>query len=94
MRRVLSGIVATATLLLSSIYTTVCAYDYIEAYDVNMDYSVNIRDVVYINRILLGQGKASNPEYLDVNGNGIADEIDSRMILYYVTGKNFTYNQQ
>lgn len=42
----------------------------------------------------MGQGKANTPEYLDVNGNGIADEVDSKMILYYITGKNVYYNQQ
>ena len=74
--------------------TTAGAYDYIMEYDVNMDNAVNIRDVVYINRILMGQGIASNPEFLDVNGNGIADEVDSKMILYYITGKSVYYNQQ
>ncbi|MGN0612339.1 MAG: dockerin type I domain-containing protein [Porcipelethomonas sp.] len=77
----------------SSTYATVGAYEYVMDYDVNMDYSVNVRDVVYINKILSGQCKASNPEYLDVNGNGIADEVDSRIILYYITGKSVYYSQ-
>ncbi len=86
--------ILTVIVAVGCVFTTVGAYDYIMEYDVNMDYAVNIRDVVYINRILMGQGIASNPEYLDVNGNGIADEIDSKTILYYITGKSVYYNQQ
>lgn len=93
-RKILSAVIALLTLTANSICMNVSAYEYIEDYDVNMDYQVNIRDVVFINKILSGMAKASYPEFLDLNGNGIADEVDSKMILYYITGKNVYYNQQ
>jgi hypothetical protein len=82
------------TIAISSISMNVQAYEYVEEYDVNMDYSVNVRDVVYISRALTGKIIATNPEFLDVNGNGIADEVDMKIILYYISGKNVYYNQQ
>lgn len=82
------------TIAISSISMNVQAYEYVEEYDVNMDYSVSVRDVVYISRALTGKIIATNPEFLDVNGNGIADEVDMKIILYYISGKNVYYNQQ
>ena len=82
------------TIAISSISMNAQAYEYVEEYDVNMDYSVNVRDVVYISRALTGKIIATNPEFLDVNGNGIADEVDMKIILYYISGKNVYYNQQ
>lgn len=67
---------------LSSVSAELVAPD---SYDVNSDGRVNISDAVLINTALGGQWRPSDMSWLDVNGNGIVDNLDYMSIVAYVT---------
>lgn len=56
--------------------------------DANGDSSIDIMDVIHINKYLLGNGKITlvQMELADCNRDGIVDEIDSLNILKYIVG--------
>lgn len=54
-------------------------------YDVNGDGFVNISDAVAINMALIGNWKPSDLSDIDVNQNGVVDDLDRTSIMAYVT---------
>ncbi len=53
-------------------------------YDVNGDGVVNISDAVAINMALTGNWKPSDLSDIDVNQNGVVDDLDRMSIMAYV----------
>ena len=58
--------------------------------DVNQDGTINIGDVIYLNRYLLGDFYVSDPSVLDANQNYLIDVADSNCIMAYVTESSYT----
>lgn len=54
-------------------------------YDVNNDGYVNIADVVAISMVLNGASRASNNVVIDVNNNGVVDQLDYLSVMAYVS---------
>lgn len=54
-------------------------------YDINGDGTVSVSDVVYINQALMGKWKPTDISVLDVNQNGVVDDLDRMSIMAYVS---------
>ncbi|MDE6103725.1 MAG: dockerin type I repeat-containing protein [Oscillospiraceae bacterium] len=89
MKKYLSALIC-GTMIFASSAISVHGVNYIESYDVNHDNKVTSSDVAYISKILSGLAKPTSIDNLDVNGNGIVDEIDLRTVLYYLLGQKTT----
>ncbi|MDE6729993.1 MAG: trypsin-like peptidase domain-containing protein [Oscillospiraceae bacterium] len=61
------------------------AYD---RYDVNHDGAVNINDVIYLNRYMVGAFSVASPSALDINQNKIIDIADSLEIMARIVGSS------
>ncbi|MDE6672197.1 MAG: dockerin type I repeat-containing protein [Ruminococcus sp.] len=55
-------------------------------YDANGDGTVDIADAVYVLQYLNGVFEPSNPEYCDVDGNGIVSYMDAYKIQCHCIG--------
>ena len=54
------------------------------SYDINKDGIVNISDAVAIELALVGNWAPSDLSTLDVNGNGVVDDLDRMSVMAYV----------
>ena len=89
MKKVLYAMICS-TLIFALSALPVNGVNYIESYDVNHDNKVTSSYVAYLAKILSGLAKPTSVDNLDVNGNGIVDELDLRTVLYYLLGQKTT----
>lgn len=68
--------------------------NYIERYDINKDGYVNSVDAVVFNKILIGAVRANDLKSIDVNENGIIDELDRKTLLAYILGLDVTITME
>lgn len=85
---------ALSGMMALSMSINVNAVNYVPEYDVNHDNVVAASDLAYMSKILTGKAKPTSIDNLDVNGNGIVDEIDVRTVLYYILGLTTTTTMQ
>lgn len=77
---VISAGMATAACLAVNVSATAPA-----GYDINGDGTVSVSDAVYLNQALMGKWKPTDLAVLDVNQNGVVDDLDRMSIMAYVT---------
>lgn len=58
--------------------------------DTNNDGSIDILDVIMLNRYLLGQFYVSNPAEMDANGNYIISPADTNCIMAHIVNENYS----
>lgn len=79
------AVVSTAVAVIVGTMSGASALNAPAGYDVNGDGFVNISDAVAINMALIGNWKPSDLSDIDVNQNGVVDDLDRTSIMAYVT---------
>lgn len=93
MKKFLSTFICS-TLAFVSLAIPVHGLNYIERYDINKDGYVNSVDAVVFNKILIGAVRANDLKSIDVNENGIIDELDRKTLLAYILGLDVTITME
>lgn len=89
MKKMLACLSAAAMFCSSAVMMNVSAVEYKAKYDVNVDGSVDIADVLAMNKYRLGVFYVSDPSTMDVDGNLIINYGDSMCIMSYVMGMSY-----
>lgn len=82
------------TVLFASSALPVHSVNYIENYDINKDGYINSTDIVVFNKILIGAVQSNDLKKIDVNNNGVIDELDKKTLTAYILGFDVTITMQ
>lgn len=86
-KRVLSGFIATATLMTGTAFSVSAAYDNC---DVNRDGTVNVRDLAMLQQYLAGNLNGANYNKFDVNKSLTVDQADVTCITAKINNKSYS----
>ncbi|MDE5648800.1 MAG: hypothetical protein K2I33_02720 [Oscillospiraceae bacterium] len=93
MKKYLSALIC-GTVIFASSALSVHGVNYIENYDINKDGYVNSTDIVVFNKILIGAVQSNDLKKIDVNNNGVIDELDKRTSTAYILGFDVTITME